>query len=195
MRALSPFGFSTAQILGVGEAGPVADVVLLGLQPLQNLGKDLRVIVVDLQGVRQIEAHVGPGAAIGAADADHQVVSRAEPALPAVLGEGLVEPRQSFVQNIHRAEAVGQLLDQLPDLVVLGHHPGALLPLGNGAGHVADQGQGAAQVVAGAVLLHDLGQLPDGLLPAGVEHPAQAGPQHPVDLGVQIIQAVCDLKH
>ena len=66
----------------------------------------------------------------------------------------------------------------------------------DGAGHIADQAQLAAQVVAGvAAGVHHLGQVPDGVLPIGVEYPAQTGPQQAVHLRVQVVQAVRDLQN
>ena len=184
------------QVLRVGEAGVVPHVVLLGLQALQHLGEDLGVVVVDLQRVRQGEADVRAGAAVGAADADDQMVPGAEAVLEGGGGDGLVQAGQVGVQDVHRAEVLGELLDQLHDLVVLAHHPGAGLPVPDGAGHIADQAQLAAQVVAGvAAGVHHLGQVPDGVLPIGVEYPAQTGPQQAVHLRVQVVQAVRDLQN
>ena len=66
------------EVLVVGEAGAVMDGVLLRFQPLQNLGEDLGVVVVDVELVGQGEANVRTGAAVGAADADDEVIVLAE---------------------------------------------------------------------------------------------------------------------
>ena len=57
----------------------------LGLQALQHVLEDSRVVVVDVQIVRELEADLRAAAAVGAADADHKVV---------VLREGLCAGRE-----------------------------------------------------------------------------------------------------
>ena len=171
------------QVLLVGKAHPVLNGLGVGLQPLQHLGKDLGVVVVDLQGVGQGKADVGARAAIGAANAHHQVI----PLVKAAVKLKAVQVGHLGVQNVQGVEVGGQLVQGVEDLIVLGHQPGAVRLDGDGAGHVGDQGQLAAEIVALGEVAHQVGQAADRHVPVPVEHPAQAGAQHLIDLRVQIV--------
>ena len=169
----------------VGKAHEIGHMILLGFQTLQNLGKDLGIVIVDVQSIGQRKADIRAGAAIGAADADHQMVALAK----AVAQAGGVQAGHLLVQNIHTAKAGGQAFHFLQDRVIFAHQAGAGGLVLNGAGHVADQCQLAAQIMAFFADAHQAGQFFNGGIALAGENPAQTGAQAAVNLAVQLINA------
>lgn len=150
------------QVLLVGKAHPVLNGLGVGLQPLQHLGENFGIVVVDLQGVGQGKADVGARAAIGAANAHHQVVALVKAAVKLKA----VQVGHLGVQNVQGVEVGGQLVQGVEDLMYSVISRERVRLDGDGAGHVGDQGQLAAEIVALGEVAHQVGQAADRHVPS-----------------------------
>ena len=73
---------------------------------------------------------------------------------------------------------------------ILPHNHGAAFLIRNGSGHIADQRQLTAQLMAAVPLHHQLYQIGHTAFPVAVEHASQRGAQMGINFCIQIIDAL-----